>query len=205
MFISHRYRVIFVHIQRTGGYSIHNSFREHDPDLVEVIPIKGEKKRLRHCHISDIQESIDNDIFNGYLKFCVVRHPYYRMLSWFQVLHYGYDRVTEPHIKVDNRILKIYQNGISLLNQHPNRLKEELAKYWYTFFAWLLSSNKGDIKGNLVLRNEQIGNQVITEVNRRASNFTEFLQLPREAKHGLFERFYINQLDYISEWQCHSR
>lgn len=198
MFISHRYRVIFVHIQRTGGYSIHNIFQEYDPDLVEIIPVPEEKKRLRHCHISDIKESIDSDIFNNYRKFCVVRHPYYRMLSWFQVLHNGYDRVNEPHLKVDNPILKIYQQGISLLSNNPNWYKEKLAKSWNTFFALLLSVNKEDSKGKIVLRGEQVGSQVIIEINRCASNFAEFLNLPREAKHGLFERFYTNQLDYIS-------
>ncbi|PCI30780.1 MAG: hypothetical protein COB67_01105, partial [SAR324 cluster bacterium] len=58
MFISHKYKVIFIHIQRTGGNSIHKIFQEHDPELQESIPVHSLKKRTKHCFASDTKEAI---------------------------------------------------------------------------------------------------------------------------------------------------
>lgn len=83
MFISHKYQAIFVHIQRTGGNSIQKIFEEHDPDLVETIPIDPSKQRTKHAWIADIASAIPADLFTTYTKFCVVRHPFERMVSWY--------------------------------------------------------------------------------------------------------------------------
>lgn len=83
MFISHKYQAIFVHIQRTGGNSIQKIFEEHDPDLIETIPIDASKQRTKHAWIADIESAIATDIFERYTKFCVVRNPFERMVSWY--------------------------------------------------------------------------------------------------------------------------
>ncbi|HRI69965.1 MAG TPA: sulfotransferase family 2 domain-containing protein [Polyangium sp.] len=83
MFISHKYQAIFVHIQRTGGNSIQKIFADHDPDLVETIPIDPSKQRTKHAWITDIVEAIPNEIFTRYVKFSVVRNPFERMVSWY--------------------------------------------------------------------------------------------------------------------------
>lgn len=93
MFISHKYRAIFVHIQRTGGNSIQRIFEEHDPDLLEAVPIAPEKLRTKHCHISDIQLAVPSAVFRSYCKFAVVRHPWDRLLSWYR--HLTADRSDE--------------------------------------------------------------------------------------------------------------
>ncbi len=92
MFISHKYKVIFIHIQRTGGNSIHKAFREFDPNLLEIISIAPSKKLIRHCFISDIKMAIDDEIFKNYTKFCVVRNPYDRMLSWYFRFKQGFGK-----------------------------------------------------------------------------------------------------------------
>jgi len=78
MFISHKYKVIFVHIQRTGGNSIHKIFQEFDQDLLVNLNFEPAKKRTKHCFVSDIKVLIEDDIFSNYTKFCVVRNPYDR-------------------------------------------------------------------------------------------------------------------------------
>jgi hypothetical protein len=144
MFISHKYKVIFIHIQRTGGNSIHKAFREFDPNLLETISIAPSKNLIRHGFISDIKMAIDGEIFKNYTKFCVVRNPYDRMLSWYFMFKQGYG------------------NGIFL----PDKT---------------------------------VGDQVTNEVNKNASNFAEFVMLPKNHENGFFKRFYANQLDYISD------
>lgn len=196
MFISHQYRVIFVHIQRTGGYSIHDIFRQYDPDLIESVPIDPAKQRVRHCYISDIRAAVDADTFNDYHKFCVVRHPYERMRSWYQVLRKGYDPKNEPRMQANSLYLQVYQRGIHYLNRHPHRWHAHLAGYWTGLFRLF---GRNNTPSALSLRSENTGNRVLVEVNRHAGNFAEFLHLPRDQAHGLFERFYANQFDYIAE------
>lgn len=86
MFISHKYRAIFVHIQRTGGNSIQRIFEEHDPDLLEAVPIAPEKLRTKHCYLQDIQSALPQEVFRSYCKFAVVRNPFDRLLSWYSHL-----------------------------------------------------------------------------------------------------------------------
>ena len=83
MLISHKYKAIFVHIQRTGGNSIQKIFAEFDPDVIETIPIDPGKLRTKHCFLGDIKEAVSDEIFSRYTKFCVVRNPFDRMVSWY--------------------------------------------------------------------------------------------------------------------------
>jgi sporulation protein YlmC with PRC-barrel domain len=140
--------VIFIHLQRTGGNSIHKEFQELDQNLILNIEFDLSLKRTRHCFASDIKAIIDNNIFNNYTKFCVVRNPFDRMVSWYSMLKQGFgnDRVVMPYKAV-----------------------------------------------------KTVGDEVIIEVNKNTNSFEDFIMLPRNHKSGLFERFYVNQLDYISE------
>lgn len=85
MLISHSYRVIFVHIQRTGGNSIRRVFNEMDSNAIQQLPIPTNKNRLKHCFLSDIQTALDSEIFSTYTKFAVVRNPFDRLFSWYSM------------------------------------------------------------------------------------------------------------------------
>jgi len=102
VFISHKYGVIFVHIQRTGGNSINQLLRDLDPDLVEAIPIDPQKQRTRHCHLADIRAALDAATFDGFVKFCTVRNPFERLVSWYRALKDGFGPdelpMTQPHV-----------------------------------------------------------------------------------------------------------
>lgn len=144
MLISHLYRVIFVHIQRTGGNSIRHIFNELDTNTVQEIPIKTEKNRLKHCFISDIHAAIDQDTFLGYTKFAVVRNPFDRLFSWYSMF------------------------------KHKTIEKSKIA---------------GGVD-----RTSNLGNAVEIAVEPYLESFETFLSMPNS---GLFERFYLNQLDYM--------
>ncbi len=89
MLISHKYRVIFIHIQRTGGTSVSNALIEADPDIVYELPLDTEKKRQKHCFISDIYPILSSEIFSDYTKFSIVRNPYARLLSWYSMFKHN--------------------------------------------------------------------------------------------------------------------
>jgi hypothetical protein len=198
MFISPRYQVIFVHLQRTGGYSIHDIFRQYDPDLIESISIDPSKQRIRHCYARDIHAVIDPDTFKQYRKFCVVRHPYMRMKSWYHVLNAGYGK-HEPKMRIETPIQHFYQKSIHFLNKHPNIINGYLASTLTLFFRFLDSISHKNSNFKAMSQGENTGNQVLVEVNRYAKTLNDFLQLPRDKANGLFERFYATQFDYISD------
>ncbi len=197
MFISHKYRAIFIHIQRTGGNSIHTVFQKADPNLVEMLPVEPSKKRTKHCFASDIQERIDAKMFKEYTIFCVVRNPFDRMVSWYFRFKRGVR--DEAVIQSHNRrtLLNIYVQGVKLLNSSGIRCKGKTVKWWNTLFRRCMKSNVNGLE-NFVLRSDTIGSQLMIEIEQRVKTFKDFVNLPKEETHGLFERFYMNQLDYIS-------
>jgi hypothetical protein len=148
VFISHAYKVIFVHIQRTGGNSIQKVFAEYDPNLIQKLPLDPSQKRFKHCFAFDIQAAVEPEMFKTYRKFCVVRNPFDRMVSWYAMFK--------------------HQETIEMV---PYAQNPEL---------WTL------------------GLDVLREISKYLQSFEAFLQMPREHKNGLFERFYLNQVDYIS-------
>lgn len=163
MFISHKYRAIFVHIQRTGGNSIQRVFEEHDPDLLEAIPVAPEKLRTKHCHIRDIQLAVPDAIFRSYCKFAVVRNPFDRLVSWYSHL------VGDPNEQ---------DAGILFPRDGDAQATAQLA--------------------DLAARHESIGAQVRSAVRRLAGDFATFARLPASTEGGLFARFHVNQVDYLT-------
>lgn len=148
MFISHRYNVIFIHIQKAGGSSIQRLFEQLDPQLETTINIDEAKNRPKHCFASDIEEVIGREKFNNYYTFSVVRNPFDRLVSWYWMLK-----------------LRSFEE------ENPD-----------------LIETPGD-KVNFAL---------IDELNKNAQNFDQFVALPKDHRSGLFQRFFFNQLDYVS-------
>lgn len=85
MFISHKYKSIFIHIQKTGGNSVEDVFKSKDRKLIRRIEIAPENLRTKHCYISDIENVIDKEVFKNYTKFCIVRNPFDRLVSWYSM------------------------------------------------------------------------------------------------------------------------
>lgn len=198
MFISHKYRVIFIHIQRTGGNSIQKIFEEFDPDLIETIPIDPSKRRTKHCFLSDIRAAVSDDIFHSYTKFCVVRNPFDRMVSWYSMFKHGWGK-DEAMIKTigSSKPMNLYHQGLARFNRN-NYLRHAYITLWKSFFR-LFQRFEQNSTEEVAVRHITIGAQVMDEVNKNASNFEEFVMLPRDHPSGLFERFYINQVEYISD------
>jgi hypothetical protein len=136
MFISHKYKVIFIHIQRTGGNSIHKAFREFDPNLLETISIAPSKRLIRHGSISDIKAAIDDEIFKNYTKFCVVRNPYDRMLSWYFMFKYGYgDGIWLPDKTVGDQVTNEVNKNANNFEEFVMLPKNHESGFFKRFYA----------------------------------------------------------------------
>lgn len=78
MTISHNYKMIFIHVQRTGGSSIISSLKRELGNNIDIIsqhgnPIDDEKNVIEY--------------YNYYYKFGFVRNPWERIFSWYSLLH----------------------------------------------------------------------------------------------------------------------
>jgi len=72
MVINNTYKFLFVHIQKTAGISIRESLKE----------IKDTKNfYYPHYMINLVEEDLSE-----YFKFCFVRNPWDRMLSWYNMM-----------------------------------------------------------------------------------------------------------------------
>jgi chondroitin 4-sulfotransferase 11 len=78
MFVSHRKKCIFIHIQKTAGYSIEAAVRNDDPAL-EVDRFGGRK----HLFAREARALLPAETWNGYYRFAFVRNPWDRLVSWY--------------------------------------------------------------------------------------------------------------------------
>jgi Sulfotransferase family len=83
--ILHSKRLIFVHIQKTGGNSIASALGGQ-PDCPE-----------KHFLARDLRDCYGSNVWNDYFKFAFVRNPWDRLVSWWSMIS-------------DNR--EAYANGV---------------------------------------------------------------------------------------------
>ena len=72
--IIHARRLIFVHIQKTGGNAISTALGQN-PDCPE-----------KHFFARDLRELYCTDVWNAYFKFAFVRNPWDRLVSWWSMI-----------------------------------------------------------------------------------------------------------------------
>lgn len=76
MLISHSHKVIFVHIQKTGGITVETILRQHIPDIHPVLP--------RHAFAKQGKAIIPD--WDDYFSFAFVRNPWDRLVSWYSMI-----------------------------------------------------------------------------------------------------------------------
>jgi hypothetical protein len=78
--VSDAHRVLFVHVQKTGGQSIEHLLRRHVPDVRKVPGLPGAKHATYADALAKHPELAD------YWSFGFVRNPWARMWSWYQMI-----------------------------------------------------------------------------------------------------------------------
>lgn len=72
MIINHLHKFLFIHIHKTAGSSIRNSLLSYVPGSYYL--------GYDHSFINAIPNF---EIYNNYFKFCIVRNPWDRLVSWY--------------------------------------------------------------------------------------------------------------------------
>jgi sulfotransferase famil protein/sulfotransferase family protein len=76
VFVSESHKLIFVHIQKTGGVTVDRLLNERIPDLRGLV--------ARHGFASQGMDQVDE--WNEYFKFAFVRNPWDRLVSWYTMV-----------------------------------------------------------------------------------------------------------------------
>ncbi len=94
--INHKYKVIFVHVIKTGGVSI-------------ATALNMDNKQY-HASASKIRKRVGDDIWNDYFKFTFIRNPFDKIVSQYHYNRYKWgfkDSTFKEYIKAFNAGKKI--------------------------------------------------------------------------------------------------
>jgi chondroitin 4-sulfotransferase 11 len=76
VFVSDSHKLVFVHIQKTGGITVDRLLNERIPDLRGIV--------ARHGFASWGMDELDD--WDEYFKFAFVRNPWDRLVSWYSMV-----------------------------------------------------------------------------------------------------------------------
>ena len=108
MILSHKYKLIFIHIGKTGGTSVEDTLSKllglsiddmeynkeiidnidkigHTPDWATARDHSG-KINCKHITGRDLKQIVGAKLWDSYFKFSIVRNPYDRLLSQYSML-----------------------------------------------------------------------------------------------------------------------
>ncbi len=76
MLVSHSHKLVFVHIQKTGGQTVSKVLKENISDI----------SRFKPKHAPAIQANDELEGWDEYFKFAFVRNPWDRLVSWYSMI-----------------------------------------------------------------------------------------------------------------------
>jgi hypothetical protein len=76
VFVSDSHKLVFIHIQKTGGITVDRLLNERIPDLRGLV--------ARHGFASQGMDQLDD--WDEYFKFAFVRNPWDRLVSWYSMV-----------------------------------------------------------------------------------------------------------------------
>jgi hypothetical protein len=139
MIISHNSKIIFIHIQRTGGSSIINLLKHHQGDNIEIIAQHGNARS---------EENYLLDAYPQYFTFSFVRNPWDRILSWYLLIN------KESQEKIEQEKIKFERFLNMNLAFKPND-----PHFHYNQFDYISNTN-GELITNKIYRFEHYDKEI---------------------------------------------
>lgn len=145
--IAHNKKIIFIHIPKTAGTSIIRVFWDDNTK------IKYRKKNVYQPH-ETIKNVLNEEKFNEYFKFCVIRNPWDRLTSLYryrmQYPHNALEYNIAENLSFDDYLMNIdeieierYCNGDEQICPHDQQIK------------WIVDDNM-NIRVDMILRFENL-------------------------------------------------
>ncbi len=184
MLVSDSHKLVFVHIQKTGGVTVHGLLRERIPDLRNIVA-RHEFARRGMAELDDWDE---------YFKFAFVRNPWDRLVSWYTMV--------TTFDKAGNELWRYVHDNSSTFEEFIHNCTGEvkIRKGVYYSFAYNQLDYVTDEHGNLLV--DFIGqlenfDEDIQEVFRRIGLELETVPHHNRSGHRHYSTFYTPETEMI--------
>ena len=184
MFVSDSRKLVFVHIQKTGGITVDRLLNERIPDLRGIVARHG-FARLGMDELDDWDE---------YFKFAFVRNPWDRLVSWYSMV------TTKP--RDGNELWRYVQDNSSTFEEFIHNCTDEveIKEGVYYSFAYNQLDYVTDEHGNLLV--DFIGrlenfDEDVQEVFRRIGFELETVPHKNRSGHQHYSTFYTPETEMI--------
>lgn len=181
--ISHKYKIIYIHIPKCGGTSIEKlfevaPFNPIQPDYYNLVGWCPKRKLyMQHATAQELLdlELVEKNIFDSYTKFAVVRNPYSRALSdYYWHLNSTGGKGTLYEYLRSKGVFKKFHYSSGKINDYTSHIKNQ--------FEYITID--GECVVDKIIRFENL--KIELEAVQKELGITN-LQLPHEKK-GVYSR-----------------
>lgn len=174
--ISHKYKIIFIHIPKCGGTSIRNVILQNDPNAIS----------LPHTSYVSLCKNYSNEV-NTYLIFTTVRNTYSRLVSqWFYIKKLNEENII--HIPPSFKLFKPFVDY-----EFKQIMKEDLFKgeIKVSMLRWIEDENNNVNNNiNIIELDENLENNINTLFKNQNVNL--IVKIPRlnTTNHNNYQKYY---------------
>lgn len=184
MLVSDSHKLIFIHIQKTGGSTIHKLLQERVPDLHLVKP--------RHGGAIRAKQKVDG--WDEYYKFAFVRNPWDRMVSW-------YSMVTKSP-QNSNKLWRYARDNSSTFEEFIYNCTDEVEIWKGVYYSFTynqldyLTNENGDLLVDFIGRLENFDEDV-REVFDKIGVDLELVPHKNRSKHRHYSTFFTPDTEMV--------
>ena len=111
-FIDRNKKLIFIHVPKTGGTSIHDAVAGVDAELIPAL----------HITTTDMRNLVGEDVYDKFMTFTVMRNPYDWLVSLFE---YRY------HVDILSAAIPDHYSNFEMFIDRFYSINENLQSYWF--------------------------------------------------------------------------
>lgn len=189
MLVSDKHKLVFVHIQKTGGATITNILREYTPDVRGL--------GARHQFAVQGQKKLGAS-WDDYFKFAFVRNPWARLVSWHAMIRRAEKRGARPQ----NKLWRYAQQNSSNFDEFIRLCTDEIqvgrgVRYSFTYNQLdYVTDEKGEFLVDFVGRLENFDDDLRTVLTKTGISLEAVPQYNR-SKHGHYSEMYTPETEEI--------
>ena len=161
MIVSHPARVLFVHVQKTGGSTVQSVLLDRLPGAEKLTGLPGAK----HAHLRAALAAQPE--LAAYWTFGFVRNPWARLWSWWSMIARRDDQRDEGHAWATRRIANnAFWKGVLELGTFEAFVLEGPAAFERLRTPQLDYLTAGEVRADLIGRTESLGPDLATACER---------------------------------------
>ncbi|REE80353.1 sulfotransferase family protein [Lutibacter oceani] len=180
MIISHTLKIIFIHVQRTGGSTIINLLKNQLGNNIEILSQHGNARTSETYLLEE---------YKDYYTFGFTRNPWERILSWYSLIHKNDKKsLAQERKRFEIFIESDYASDFTTQQFHYNTLD-------------YFSNKKGILKVDEILRYENFENEILKLFNKLNLPLTE-IPITNNTNLKIFQDFYTKKSKNLIAEKC---